>query len=177
MLSQTLTIRIENQYHFGLDFTEPVAESGAPGDGDPGAEVGQAVRQIHQHADERHDVPAGRVARVAEAHPRDPGGHGGPAGLGRPAGGGARDALAPAGHRRAHVQVVSDAGARDGRHAALLDALRARAVPAARARRPARRHAQLQPTAALRPQVPSLERSVPPPSFPRNLGQTPWNYR
>ncbi len=43
--------------------------AGAQDDGDQRVQVGQAVRALHQHADQRQDVPAGRGhGRAQEIH-------------------------------------------------------------------------------------------------------------
>lgn len=62
--------------------SESVAKPCSPRDSDSGVEIRQAIRQVHQHVDERHDIPAGREPRVAIPHTRDPGSHGEPGNVG-----------------------------------------------------------------------------------------------
>ena len=46
-------------------------------------QVGQTVHPVHQHDDERHDLPAGRVPVRPDQDPRGPDGYGGPRQVGR----------------------------------------------------------------------------------------------
>ena len=59
-----------------IQVQQSINPSGSQVRGDQRVQVREAVHPVHQHADERHDVPARRVDGHAQEDPRGPGGDG-----------------------------------------------------------------------------------------------------
>jgi hypothetical protein len=124
-----------------------------PADPHQRVQVRQAVRQIRQHAHERHHVLAGRVAGEPQADTRG-------AGVDQRRRQVVQDELRAAAEQdetadggRETVPLVPHSGEGDRRHVPLPDSRHQGALPAAGARRQAGVDAELQPAAAVRPQV------------------------
>ena len=98
-------------------------------------QVWQAVRPLHQHADERHHLPAGRVHGHPEEHPRDTGGDGGQGEVGRDDGGAAAVPGAHPHAGRAPVPLLPHPGQGDGGHVPLPHPGNRGAIPQAGAGR------------------------------------------
>lgn len=113
----------------------------------------QAIRQVRQHADERHHFPAGRESGVAEAHTRDAGAHVGRERVGRAHPGAAAVEDAATGDGRETGEVLPHACQGDRRHVSLPDDRHQGAVSTAGTGRPVVCHVELQFATVVRTQV------------------------
>ncbi|KAG5462786.1 MAG: ubiquitin elongating factor core-domain-containing protein [Olpidium bornovanus] len=121
-----------------------VEEPGSPGKGPRREQRLGVVRQVRQPPHERHDLPAGRVARETEGDQQHPDGDGRP-GLGVQVGAVPEGARRPAAHGREAGGVLRGVRQRDGAHAELSDCGDRGPVHDPGDRRPVGGHAGLQP--------------------------------